>query len=76
MSHQGCVQFRQSSKKLVLRLEFGKPIAVVSDELKIRRKLLYEWQAAYHELGAVALNRKRRRKPGGARESWREGERK
>ena len=40
-----------------------------SDELKIRRKLLYEWRAAYRKLGAAGLNRKRGRKPGGARAS-------
>jgi hypothetical protein len=49
----------------VLRLEAGEWIAAVSDELKIRRKLLYEWRAAYRMLGVAGLNRKRGRKPGG-----------
>ncbi len=51
-------------KVVVLRLEAGERIAAVSDELKIRRKLLYEWRAAYRKLGAAGLNRKRGRKPG------------
>ena len=54
---------------VVLRLEAGERIAAVADELKIKRKLLYEWRAAYRELGAAGLNRKRGRKPGGARAS-------
>jgi transposase len=37
----------------------------VSEELGIRRKLLYEWRAAYRTLGAAGLNRKRGPKPGG-----------
>jgi transposase-like protein len=56
-------------KAVVLRLEAGERIAAVSDELKIRRKLLYEWRAAYRKLGAAGLNRKRGPKPGGARAS-------
>ncbi len=54
---------------MILRLEAGERIAAVSEELKIRRKLLYEWRAAYRKLGAAGLNRKRGRKPGGARAS-------
>jgi transposase-like protein len=54
---------------VVVRLDAGERMAAVSDELKIRRKLLYEWRAAYRELGAAGLNRKRGRKPGGARAS-------
>jgi len=54
---------------VVLRLEAGERIAAVSEELKVRRKLLYEWRAAYRKLGAAGLNRKRGRKPGGARAS-------
>ena len=38
-------------------------------KLKIRRKLLYEWRASYRKLGVAGLNRKRGRKPGGARAS-------
>jgi transposase len=54
---------------VVLRLEAGERLAAVADELEIRRKLLYEWRAAYRKLGAAGLNRKRGRKPGGARAS-------
>ena len=42
-------------------------MAAVAEELKIRRKLLYEWRSAYRRLGEAGLNRKRGRKPGGAR---------
>ena len=61
-------EFKQS---VVLRLEAGERIASVAEELKIRRKLLYEWRAAYRKLGAAGLNRKRGRKPGRARQSGR-----
>ena len=70
MSDQGTRAFSTEFKEaVVLRLEAGERIAAVSDELRIRRKLLYEWRAAYRKLGAAGLNRKRGRKPGGARAS-------
>ena len=70
MSHQGMRAFSTKFKEVVvLRLEAWERIAAVSDELKIRRKLLYEWRAAYRKLGAAGLNRRRGRKPGGARAS-------
>ena len=70
MSRRGMRTFSTEFKKaVVLRLEAGERIAAVGDELKIRRKLLYEWRAAYRKLGAAGLNRKRGRKPGGARAS-------
>lgn len=70
MSQQGMRTFSTEYKQaVVLRLEAGERIAAVSEELKIRRKLLYEWRAAYRKLGAAGLNRKRGRKPGGARAS-------
>ena len=70
MSPQGMRAFSTDFKEaVVLRLEAGERIAAVSDELRIRRKLLYEWRAAYRKLGAAGLNRKRGRKPGGARAS-------
>ena len=70
MSQQGMRTFSTEFKQaVVLRLEAGERIAAVADELKIRRKLLYEWRAAYRKLGAAGLNRKRGRKPGGARAS-------
>ena len=70
MSQQGMRTFSTEFKQaVVLRLEAGERIAAVAAELKIRRKLLYEWRAAYRRLGAAGLNRKRGRKPGGARAS-------
>jgi transposase len=70
MSQQGMRTFSTEFKQaVVLRLEAGDRIATVSEELKIRRKLLYEWRAAYRRLGAAGLNRKRGPKPGGARAS-------
>ncbi len=70
MSQQGMRTFSTEFKQaVVLRLEAGERIAAVADELKIRRKLLYEWREAYRKLGAAGLNRKRGRKPGGARAS-------
>ena len=70
MSDQGMRAFSTEFKQaVVLRLEAGERIAAVSDELRIRRKLLYEWRAAYRKFGAAGLNRKRGRKPGGARAS-------
>ena len=70
MSDQGMRAFSTEFKEaVVLRLEAGERIAAVSDELRIRRKLLYEWRAAYRKLGAAGLNRKRGRKPGVARAS-------
>ncbi len=70
MSQQGMRTFSTEFKEaVVLRLEAGERLAAVADELEIRRKLLYEWRAAYRKLGAAGLNRKRGRKPGGARAS-------
>jgi transposase len=54
-------EFKQST---VLRLEAGERIAAVADELKIKRKLLYEWRAAYRAMGVAGFNRKRGPKPG------------
>ena len=65
MSQQGMRAFSTEFKEaVVLRLEAGERIAAVSEELKIRRKLLYEWRAACRKLGLAGLNRKRGRKPG------------
>jgi len=70
MSRRGMRTFsREFKKAVVLRLEAEERIAAAADELKIRRKLLYEWRAAYRRLGEAGLNRKRGRKPGCARAS-------
>ena len=53
--------------RVVQRIESGERLSAVSDEMGIRRKLLYEWRAAYRALGAAGLNRKRGPKPGGER---------
>ena len=68
MSQQGMRIFSTEFKQaVVVRLEAGERIAAVAEELKIRRKLLYEWRAAYRKLGALGLNRKRGPRPGVAR---------
>jgi hypothetical protein len=36
-------------------LEAGERITAVSEELKIRRKLFYEWRGTYRKLGAAGL---------------------
>ena len=70
MSQEGMRTFSTELKKaVVLRLEAGERMAAVAEELKIRRKLLYEWRSAYRRLGEAGLNRKRGRKPGWARAS-------
>jgi len=51
--------------RVVQRIEAGERLAAVAVELGIRRKLLYEWRAAYRALGSAGLNRKRGPKPGG-----------
>ena len=50
--------------RVVQRIEAGERLAAVAVELGIRRKLLYEWRAAYRALGAAGLNRKRGPKAG------------
>ena len=57
-------EFKSSATQ---RIEAGERLGAVAAELGIRRKLLYEWRAAYRALGAAGLNRKRGPKPGGRR---------
>jgi transposase len=65
MSQEGMRAFSTSFKEsAVLRLEAGEQVAAVGRDLKVARKLLYEWRAAWRKLGATGLNRKRGRKPG------------
>jgi transposase-like protein len=54
---------------VVRRLESGEALATVSKELRIARKLLYEWRWAWRREGAAGLNRKRGPKPGRRRTS-------
>jgi transposase-like protein len=49
---------------VIQRIEAGERLGAVAAELGIRRKLLYEWRAAYRALGAAGLNRKRGPKAG------------
>jgi transposase len=64
MSQRGMRTFSTEFKKaVVLRLEAGERIAAVAGELKIRRKLFYEWRAAYRRFGEAGLNRKRVSQP-------------
>jgi transposase len=53
--------------RVVQRIEAGERLSAVAEELGIRRKLLYEWRAAYRVLGAAGLNRKRGPKAGGGK---------
>ena len=65
MSQQAMRVFSTEFKEgVVLRLEGGERLAAVADELKIKRKLLYEWRAAYRAMGVAGLNRKRGPKKG------------
>ena len=67
MSQQGMRTFSTEFKDaVVLRLEAGERIAAVSDELKIRRKLLYEWRAALASLAWPGSTGSAGRKLGGA----------
>ena len=65
MSKQVQRAFSTEFKSSVIqRLEAGERLGAVAVELGIRRKLLYEWRAAYRALGAAGLNRKRGPKAG------------
>lgn len=65
MSRQAMRVFSTEYKEgVVLRLEGGERLAGVADELKIKRKLLYEWRAAYRAMGVGGLDRKRGPKKG------------
>ena len=58
MSQQAMRVFSTEFKEGVgLRLEGGERLATVADELKIKRKLLYEWRNAYRAMGVAGLNR-------------------
>lgn len=65
MSQQAMRVFSTEFKVgVVLRLEGGERLAAVAHELKIKRKLLYDWRNAYRTMGVAGLNRKRGRKKG------------
>ena len=46
-------------ERAVLRLEAGEQFSALAAELGVRRKLLYDWRKAWHQLGVAGLNRKR-----------------
>ena|SRR5437763_4536833 len=65
MSGQSMRVFSTELKEAAIqRLEAGETLAAVSRELKVARKLLYDWRAAYRAQGVAGLNRKRGPKPG------------
>jgi transposase len=45
-------------EQAVHRLEAGERVGVISADLGIRRKLLYDWRNAYRRMGVAGLNRK------------------
>jgi len=49
---------------LIERIEAGERLPAVAAAAGIKRKLLYEWRAAWRAFGAAGLNRKRGPKPG------------
>ena len=46
------------------RLEAGEALAAVARDLKLARKVLYDWRKAWRAEGAAGLSRKRGRKVG------------
>ena len=68
MSDQPQRAFTTQFKILIVqRIESGERLSAVADEICVRRKLLYQWRAAYRALGAAGLNRKRGPKAGAKR---------
>ena len=68
MSDQPQRAFTTQFKVLIVqRIESGERLSAVADEICVRRKLLYQWRAAYRALGAAGLNRKRGPKAGAKR---------
>ena len=65
MSQEGMRAFSTSFKEsAVLRLEAGEQVAAVGRDLKVARKLLYEWRAAWRKLGRDGLKSQARAKAG------------
>jgi transposase-like protein len=55
------VEFRIAVARRILN---GESVSALSNELKIKRSVLYRWRDAYREQGAAGLNRARGRPPG------------
>ena len=52
--------FKQAA---VERVESGERLRVVAEELGVRRKLLYDWRAAWRSQGVAGFTKKRGRRP-------------
>jgi transposase-like protein len=61
---QFSTDFKRSAVQRVLA---GERLSSVADELKIKRKLLYQWRDAWRASGEAGFNRKRGPKPGTVR---------
>jgi transposase len=55
------VEFRIAVARRILN---GESVSALSNELKIRRAVLYRWRDAYREHGEAGLNRPQGRPPG------------
>jgi len=53
--------FKQAA---MMRLEAGEAVSAVARDLKLKRKLLYDWRKAWQAEGLAGLSKKRGRKPG------------
>ncbi len=56
------VEFRIAVARRILN---GESVSALSNELKIKRSVLYRWRDAYRKEGEAGLNRARGRPPGG-----------
>lgn len=54
---------REFKKAAVQRIEAGERLRAVAEELGIRRKLLYDWRAAWRAEGLAGFNKKRGPRP-------------
>jgi transposase len=52
--------FKQAA---VTRIEAGERLRAVADDLGVRRKLLYDWRAAWRAEGVAGFNKKRGPRP-------------
>jgi transposase len=56
------VEFRIAVARRILN---GESVSALSNELKIKRAVLYRWRDAYRKHGEAGLNRPKGRPPGG-----------
>jgi transposase len=57
------VEFRIAVARRILN---GESVSALSNELKIKRSVLYRWRDAYRDQGAAGLSRPKGRPPGAA----------